>query len=40
MEQDNFNELVDMMPYIVFGGAAFSILLIMFINWLIGKINK
>ena len=40
MEQDNFNKLVDIMPYIVFGGATFLILLIMFINWVIVKINK
>ncbi len=40
MEQENFNKLVDMMPYIVFGGAALCVLMIMFINWLIEKTRK
>ena len=37
MGQENFNKLVDMMPYIVFGGASLGALIIMIINWLIQK---
>jgi len=40
MNQETFNKIVDLLPYIVFGVAALLILLIMFINWIIEKINK
>ena len=40
MEQEKFNKIVDMIPYIVFGGAAFGVLIIILINWLIEKISK
>ena len=40
MQQEEFNKIVDLLPYIVFGGAAFFILLILAVNWLIEKLSK
>jgi hypothetical protein len=40
MEQQKFNTIVDLLPYIVFGAAALGVLIILFTNWLIEKIRK
>lgn len=40
MQQEEFNKIVDLLPYIVFGGAAFFTLLILLVNWLIKKWRK
>ena len=39
-KQEKFNKIVDLLPDIVIGGAAFFTLLVLSINWLIKKIRK
>ena len=40
MKQETFNSIVDLLPWIVFSGAALGVLIILLINWLTEKISK
>jgi len=40
MKQETFNSIVDLLPWIVFGGAALGVLIILLINWVIEKTRK
>lgn len=40
MQQDIFNIVVDLLPYIVFGGAALFTLILLMMDWIIEKNSK